>query len=52
MFADRTAGQPFTYADLEGLMVLGGTNGTVRNALLYEEVTVQLQGDPRSRRDR
>ena len=41
-FGHRITGQPFTYADLEGLMVLGEQISTVlENALLYEEVTVQ-----------
>lgn len=38
----RVTGQPFDYADLEGLMLLGEHVSTVlENALLYEEIIVQ-----------
>lgn len=41
-FGHRVTGQPFTYTDLEGLMILAEHISTVlENALLYEEVTVQ-----------
>lgn len=41
-FGHRITGQPFTYQDLEGLMILAEHVSTVlENALLYEEVTLQ-----------
>jgi PAS domain S-box-containing protein len=41
-FGHHITGQPFTYSDLEDLMMLGEQISTVlENALLYEEVTVQ-----------
>jgi len=41
-FGHRVTGQPFTYSDLEGLMILAEHISTVlENALLYEEITVQ-----------
>jgi PAS domain S-box-containing protein len=41
-FGHHITGQPFSYSDLEGLMMLGEQISTVlENALLYEEVTVQ-----------
>ncbi len=41
-FGYHVTGQPFTYSDLEGLMMLTEQISTVlENALLYEEVTVQ-----------
>jgi two-component system, NtrC family, sensor histidine kinase AtoS len=41
-FGHHITGQPFTYSDLEGLMMLGEQISTVlENALLYEEVAVQ-----------
>src|SRR5947209_6875310 len=41
-FGHRVTGQPFGYADLEGLTVLAEQVSTVlENALLYEEISVQ-----------
>ena len=41
-FGHHVTGQPFTYSDLEGLMMLAEQISTVlENALLYEEITVQ-----------
>ena len=41
-FGHHVTGQPFTYGDLEGLMMLAEQISTVlENALLYEEITVQ-----------
>lgn len=41
-FGHRVTGQPFDYADLEGLMLLAEHVSTVlENALLYEEITLQ-----------
>jgi PAS domain S-box-containing protein len=41
-FGHHLSGQPFSYQDLEGLMMLGEHVSTVlENALLYEEVTLQ-----------
>ena len=41
-FGHHVTGQPFSYSDLEGLMMLAEQISTVlENALLYEEITVQ-----------
>ncbi len=41
-FGHHVTGQPFTYSDLEGLMMLAEQiSAVLENALLYEEVTVQ-----------
>src|SRR5207247_6852647 len=41
-FGHHVTGQPFTYSDLESLMMLAEQISTVlENALLYEEITVQ-----------
>ncbi len=41
-FGHHVTGQPFTYSDLEGLMMLAEQISTLlENALLYEEITVQ-----------